>query len=188
MRLRTILLCFAFIFCLAATQAQTTPTAKEILSKAFEQATKENKNVFIMFHASWCGWCHKMDDSMNDSAIKAYFDNNYVITHLVVQEQGDKVSLNNAGAEDILKKYHGDKQGIPFWLIFDGKGNLLADCLMRPAGASLADGGENTGCPSAGKEIVHFIAALQKSSSLNEKQLQEIATRFKKNNLANKSK
>jgi thioredoxin-related protein len=44
--------------------AQEKPqSADEILKTTFEQAKLENKNVIIMFHASWCGWCKKMDAS-----------------------------------------------------------------------------------------------------------------------------
>lgn len=41
-----------FICIASISQAQT---ATEILSKASEQAKLENKNVFVIFHASWCG-------------------------------------------------------------------------------------------------------------------------------------
>ena len=45
---------------------QTVPSSGDILEKAYKQARLENKNVFVIFHASWCGWCHKMDTSLND--------------------------------------------------------------------------------------------------------------------------
>ena len=66
------------------------PSANDILKEAYQQATKENKNVFVMFHASWCGWCHRMDNSMNDETCKNFFTDNYVIRHLVVDESADK--------------------------------------------------------------------------------------------------
>ncbi len=43
---------------------------KQCLKESMQQAAAENKNVFIIFHASWCGWCHKMDTSMNDQSVK----------------------------------------------------------------------------------------------------------------------
>ena len=39
-------------------------TATEILAKAQNQAKIENKNVFVIFHASWCGWCKKMEKKL----------------------------------------------------------------------------------------------------------------------------
>ena len=50
--------------------AQHMPTTESILSTAYNQAQKEKKNVFVIFSASWCGWCKKMDASMNDRTTK----------------------------------------------------------------------------------------------------------------------
>src|SRR6188474_91433 len=74
------------------------PTAGEIMEEALQTATKENKNVFIIFHASWCGWCHKMDSAINDKSCKDFFYKNYVIRYLVVDESRDKKNLENPGA------------------------------------------------------------------------------------------
>ena len=85
--------CFAFIG-----NAQSPASATDVLKEAYQQAAKENKNVFVIFHASWCGWCHKMDKSMNDPICKKFFDDNYIIRHLVVDEAKDKKNLENPGA------------------------------------------------------------------------------------------
>ena len=37
--------------------------ADEILNEAYDEAAKENKNVFVMFHTSWRVCCHKMNES-----------------------------------------------------------------------------------------------------------------------------
>jgi hypothetical protein len=84
-----------------------------------------------MFHASWCGWCHKMDTSLNDASVKKFFDDNFVIRHLVVFESKGKENLENPGALEMLTKYDGKDQGIPFWLIFDKDENFLADSRMK---------------------------------------------------------
>ena len=74
--------------------AQTAPPAAgEILQQAFGKAKAENKNVFIIFHASWCSWCHKMDSAINDPVRKSFFENNYVIRHLTLLESHDKKQL-----------------------------------------------------------------------------------------------
>src|SRR5438477_5651028 len=149
-----VIVAFSFL----GSHAQRGPlSADEIMQEAVQQATKENKNIFIIFHASWCGWCHKMDSSMNDVSCRKSFDDNYVIRHLVVQESRDKKNLENPGADELRTKYHGDDEGIPFWLVFDKDGNLLADSQIRAEGASLDTKGENVGCPAAEKEVVHFI-------------------------------
>ena len=60
-------------------------TATEILAKAQNQAKIENKNIFLIFHASWCGWCKKMEKNMDDPIVKPYFDSNYVKAFITVQ-------------------------------------------------------------------------------------------------------
>lgn len=178
---------FVFFFLLllvfgANIHAQEKPLATGvILNDASIQATKENKNVFVIFHASWCGWCRKMDSSMNDASIKKFFDDNYVIRHLVVYESEGKKKLENPGAMSLLIKYHAEKLGLPSWLIFDAKGNLLADSQLRPAGALPGTAGENVGCPAKENEVAYFIKVLQQTSSLNAAELLLIAKRFRMN-------
>src|SRR5690349_12440122 len=102
------------------------PSADSVLQEAYAKAASENKNVFLIFHASWCIWCRKMDSAMNDPAIKKSFDKNYVIIHLTILESADKKSLENPGAIELYTKYAGPKgQGIPFWIIYDKNGNFL---------------------------------------------------------------
>lgn len=155
-------------------------SAGEILTEAYAEAANANKKVFVMFHASWCGWCHKMDKSMNDESCKQFFDDNFVIRHLVVNESPDKKHLENPGAEEMRIKYHGDGQGIPFWLIFDKEGNLLSDSKIREAGQGPKEG-SNSGCPANEKEVSFFISVLKKITALNIEQEESIRTRFRKN-------
>ena len=84
-----------------------------------------------MFHASWCGWCHKMDTSLNDASVKNSLMTILLFGHLVVFESKGKRILENPGALEMLTKYEGKDQGIPFWLIFDKDENFLADSRMK---------------------------------------------------------
>jgi thioredoxin-related protein len=97
-----------------ANQAQSPKSADDILKLAYSRAAKEKKNVFLIFHASWCGWCKKMDTAMTDQSVKKFFTDNYVIRHLVVYESKGKENLENPGASDLLEKYKGDERGIPY--------------------------------------------------------------------------
>ena len=59
---------------ITGTQAQVKPlSANEVITQAKAEAAKAHKNIFIIFHASWCGWCRKMDAAMNDNSIKQFF-------------------------------------------------------------------------------------------------------------------
>jgi thioredoxin-related protein len=159
--------------------AQEKPQATDkIMKKALSRAKKENKEVMVIFHASWCGWCHRMDSIMNMPETKAFFDNNFVIEHLVVQEAKDKKHLENPGAGEFMVKHNGDKQGIPFWLIFDDQGNLLADSRMPAKDKNGKDVMVNCGCPAQPEEVAYFIGLLKKTTPLNEAELAIIAEKF----------
>jgi thioredoxin-related protein len=162
-----------FLFSVAGAFAQQAPpSADDVLNEASQVAAKENKKVFIIFHASWCGWCHRMDSLMNKQDCRKFFDDNYVIRHLVVFESKDKKNLENPGALDLLKKYQAENQGIPFWLIYDAQGNLLADSQVKP--------GENTGCPATREEVDYFLSVLQKTSQIGKDGLAVIEKNFLK--------
>jgi thioredoxin-related protein len=182
MKIGLLLSVFAFVFSATEIYAQKTPlSANEILQEAMQQASKEKKNVLIIFHASWCGWCHKMDSSMNDKSCKKFFIDNFVTRYLVVDESSDKKNLENSGANELRSKYYGDDEGIPFWLIFDSNGNLLADSQIRPEGISMSQKGENVGCPAKPEEVDYFIKVLKKTSHLSVEQEETIRKRFSLN-------
>ena len=152
--------------------------ADNILKEALQLAKKENKNVFVIFHASWCTWCHRMDASMNDVACKKLFNDQYVIRHLVVDEAADKKKLENPGGQEMLDKYGGNGQGIPFWLVFDNDGKLLSNSIVQNAKNPV---GQNVGCPATEEEVNFLVDVLKKTSTLNEAQLEIIRKRFRQN-------
>jgi len=171
--MKKILLAILIIGVVFTVHAQNVPTAESILSAAYKQAAKENKNVFVLFNASWCGWCKKIDESMSDKTTKKYFDTSYVIVHLTVQENPLNKNKENPGAAEVLKKYKGQDAGLPFFIVVDKKGKLLGD--------SFADN-ENMGCPASANEVASFIVLLKKSSKINEEGLSTISKRFLLNN------
>lgn len=168
MKIKSLLICLFLLGSISMSNAQE--KASVVLDKAYKQAKKENKKVLLVFHASWCTWCKKMEKNMEADAVKALFHDNYVITYLTVQESPKNQHLNNSGSDEVLKKYKGDKQGIPFWVILDAKGNLLEDSFNAK--------GENLGCPATLDEVMEFNAKLKRTSKLNDKDLDAIAQVF----------
>lgn len=166
----------AFVCTVAITYAQPTPTADDVLKKALTKASKENKNVLVIFHASWCGWCRKMDSSLNDPSVKEFFDQNFVITHLTIMEADNKKNLENPGALDWKKKWGGEKiESIPYWVALDKNGKEIADSQMQP--------GKNTGCPAEADEVNYFITVLKKTTAITDEQATAVEKRFRRNAL-----
>ena len=173
-----IIILFPISFCFS--QEKPAP-ADEIMEKAIADANKENKAVFLIFHASWCGWCKKMEAAMNDASCADYFNKNFVTVHLDVQESPENKHLENPGAEELLAKYKGDRSGIPFWLIFDNKGGLITDSFIRAEGVSADEPGSNIGCPARENEVAAFINKLKLASSMTEDEQVKLTERFERN-------
>jgi thiol-disulfide isomerase/thioredoxin len=179
--MKSLIFSLALLLFTTGINAQKVPSADQVMQEAYAKAVRENKNVLVMFHASWCGWCHKMDASLNDASVKKMFDDNFVITHLTVDEAKDKKNFENAGAMELRAKWNGTEQGLPYWVVLDKSGNLLADSQIRPAGADAKTKGSNVGCPASQEEVAHFISVLTKTAKLDENQLKVIAERFRAN-------
>ena len=146
-------------FVIALSSIVNAQTATEILTKAQNQAKVENKNVFLIFHASWCGWCKKMEKNMDDPLVKSYFDANYVKTFMTVQERAEKKNLETPGGDAVNEKLRGKDQGLPFWVILDSEGKVLENSRVN---------GENIGGPASEDEVNNLIAKLE-TTSKNEK-------------------
>jgi len=165
---KIILIVGLFLFQLNFAQEK----ADVVLNKAFKEAKAKNKNVLLVFHASWCKWCKMMEKNMNLPETKPLFDKNFVTAYLDVQERGEKKSLENLGGQEIMNKYKGENAGLPFWLVLDPKGKVLAD--------SFDEKGDNLGSPATLEEVNSFLAKLEKSSKLNKKELETIQSVFVK--------
>lgn len=177
----TSLLFLGFLFFFNGNAQTKTPAADKVIQLAGAKAEKENKKVLLIFHASWCGWCHKMDASLNDPAVKKYFDDNFVIEHLTVDESKEKKDLENPGGDAVKIKYGGKEQGLPYWVVLDAKGGLLFDSKIRSKGADGKITAQNIGCPASEEEVAAFIDILKKTTKLDKKELDKIAARFSKN-------
>ncbi|HEY1219455.1 MAG TPA: thioredoxin family protein, partial [Bryobacteraceae bacterium] len=40
---------------------ETAPPASVVMDAARTAAAAQHKSIFLIFHASWCGWCKKLD-------------------------------------------------------------------------------------------------------------------------------
>lgn len=154
--------------------AQTSaPSAADVLQPVYAKAAQENKRVLLIFHASWCGWCRKMFESLADDAVKPLINKYYKVAHLRVHESDDKKNLENPGAMELLARLGGADSGLPYWAVLDAKGKALANSQYKP--------GKNTGCPAGEEEVAYFIRVLRKTSKLGEVELKVIEERFRRN-------
>lgn len=165
MKFKTIL----FSLTLTISSVLNAQSASEIMDKAYNQAKIENKNIFLIFHASWCGWCKKMENNMEDPSVKKYFDVNYVKTFITVEERGEKAKLNTPEGDLLLEKVGGKNQGLPYWVIIDENGNVLKDSKIN---------GQNVGGPASEKEVDYLISVLEATSKNQKVDTEQIKNVF----------
>lgn len=161
---RLSLLVSTVALCSVAFAGDEAKPADTVMAEAFATAKKEKKTVFLSFHASWCGWCHKLEDFLKIPKVKEVWDKRFVTVWLTVLESPDKKADENPGGDAWLKKVGGDNQGIPYMAFFNGNGEMLVTS-DRPADkANAKDRGGNTGYPAAPEEIGWFMTMLEKGA------------------------
>lgn len=171
MKSKIVLFLAVMLFVNSQSELFAQESASVIMESAKEKAKTEGKNILVMFHASWCGWCKKMDANMNAESCKDLFDKNFIIEHLTIMESDANKHLENPDAEAMFKKYTGEKRtGIPFWLIFNSDGELLED--------SFDSSGNNLGCPASTEEVAEFISVLKNTTDLTANELRVIYNQF----------
>jgi thiol-disulfide isomerase/thioredoxin len=181
MKSKVLLLLFSLIATGVSLAQETPESSAKILQASLSKAAKEKKNVMVVFHASWCGWCKKFDASVNDPTCKEFFDKSFIITHLTILENGDKKKLENPGALELFENNGGKGGGIPYFLIFDQTGKIVADSRMRYAKDGPNGKLSNMGCPAQDEEVAAFIQTLKKTSKITDKEATAVSERFKKN-------
>lgn len=160
---------------LAAGAGDAPKPARALVDAAVERAKKEQKAVMVVFHASWCGWCHRLENFMAEPDVRPLFEANYAIVRVDVLESKDKkASLENPGGDSLLAQYGGAKSGIPFYAVLDATGKKVADSNALP-------GGQNIGYPGSPEEIAAFMGILQRTAPhLTADQRDHLAERLRK--------
>jgi thiol-disulfide isomerase/thioredoxin len=126
-------------------------TAKVSLKRLEIRAKGEHKNVLVVFHASWCGWCHKLEGLMESPKFKGLFADNYEILTVDVDENGAKKTLETPGGADLQTQLGAANEGLPFFAACDSSGKVLMDS-KNPS---------NIGYPSKPDEVAYFIKFLK---------------------------
>ncbi len=162
----------------AAASSFAADSAQEIVKKAAEKAALQGKNVLVVFTASWCGWCHRLDDFLEKTAPGAKVKSALEVVHITVLESKEKAAEETPGGLDLLKTLHGAGTGIPYFAIVDAKGKVLA--VSNPNKDKEKPG--NIGYPASKEEIAHFMQMLKAGApKLNAADLAEIEKWLKDN-------
>ncbi|PSL50264.1 hypothetical protein CLV51_1011608 [Chitinophaga niastensis] len=102
---RHIIAAIIFLWCTSVTNAQSIHWL-DFNQQAFDQAQQQHKPVLLDLGASWCHWCHVMDDSTyEDSTVTRYLVDHYIC-----------IKANQDKRPDLYAKYK--DYGWPATIIF----------------------------------------------------------------------
>lgn len=141
--------------------AEAPPPASVVMETARTAATTEHKSVFLIFHASWCGWCRKLDQFIETPEIKPIIDKYFVVARVTVLETGAKKSLNNPGGDEVLAQAGGKDIGLPFFAFLNKNGETVVNSI-RPGEGKAAE--RNIGHPVQPQEVDWFLVMVKKAA------------------------
>jgi len=126
------------------------------MAAAEAQAAAQHKVIFLIFHASWCGYCKQLDKFIEAPENKEVIDKYFVVAHLTILEYGTKGNLNNAGALAVRDAAGGKNTAPPFFAFLDPSGALIVNTIDSK--------GVNIGYPVSPGEIDWFLVMLRKAA------------------------
>jgi thioredoxin-related protein len=97
-----------------------TADAEQQIADALASAKKENRRVLIQWGANWCGWCHKLHDTMKkDAGLRKKLMYEYDVVLIDIGQFNKNL--------DLAEKYRADikGEGVPYLTILDADGKVL---------------------------------------------------------------
>jgi thioredoxin-related protein len=142
-----------------ATAGTEAPTAQRLVDNAKARASAQHKTILLLFGASWCPWCKRLDSFIETSNFRPIFARHFVIARIDVQEHADKVGLDTPGGAELEKQLGSRSNGLPFFAFLNERGELVANSNRPLPGKSQA---RNIGYPMEPIEVDYFMNMLKK--------------------------
>ena len=138
-----------------------TRDAEQMLAEALRKAKAEDKRVFFIASASWCGPCRMLARFL--ATHKPALERHYVFIKLDISR--------DAHGNALFDRYRSDRDGgVPWCAILDADGKLL---ITSNAPETFSYGGTNIGHPSEPPAIQHFLKMLRDTApNLSKDQLE----------------
>lgn len=105
----------------------STAAAADEVRRELALSAGENKKLFLLFYASWCGYCRLFNRFLADPAAAAIINREFRVMHMRTLERAPaQKALQLDGADDLFGRYAKKAQGLPFFVLFNGAGGPLA--------------------------------------------------------------
>ncbi|MGO8672300.1 MAG: thioredoxin family protein [Capsulimonadaceae bacterium] len=141
----------------ASTRTYSSLPAMTAVANTETLAASQHKNVFVVFHASWCPDCRQFEAFLDLPTVKPIMDSHYTMLWLDEFEHSGSDVPQNSGAQELMDNYgEGKADGIPFFAVIDPEGNVLARGFTR--------NGDVMGMPTTSDDFDTFIAMIHDTS------------------------
>lgn len=132
--------------------------ATEEWRRQIDLAQGEGKRLFMLFYASWCGYCRLFDMLLADPEASAIINREFKVFHMRALERTEALKARQiAGADEMYRRFATPTAGLPFYVVFDGAG--------EPVVTSIApDSGENIGFPVAKHDLDQFEKIMKRGA------------------------
>ncbi|MEA2553996.1 MAG: hypothetical protein QOJ65_2172 [Fimbriimonadaceae bacterium] len=165
----------------AKTPLNTQPSSTEsLIQRAQEKARAEKKNVLVLFVASWCKWCDRLQAFTMDAQVKPILEENFVVVRLTALEKGALRAKENPGSSDLIDNLGARDAGLPFLAVLDPDGKPVITSLRPVEGKNKP---VNAGWPTSAEELSHFVRLIRKGAPrATPEQIQTIESYLVKTN------
>src|SRR6266850_5475817 len=126
-----------------ANRSPKIPMAEQLRADAEARATKEAKQVFLLFTAPAVSWCELFDQYHADPDVSRIIDKHLIVTRIDIKE--------TPGGEQMYLEFGGINT-LPAFSILDAHGMLLANS---------GYGDQNIGFPAQPQEVESYFTALK---------------------------
>lgn len=132
--------------------------ATEEWRRQISLAQGEGKRLFMLFYASWCGYCRLFDNLLADPQASAIINREFKVFHMRALERTEALKARQiAGADEMYRRFATPSSGLPFYVVFDDAG--------EPVVTSIApDSGENIGFPVAKHDLDQFEKIMKRGA------------------------
>jgi thiol-disulfide isomerase/thioredoxin len=130
--------------------------AKNLLGRLSHRPSNDPRPVFVLFTATWCGACHRLEALLSDPQVSPIFERRFALVKLNVEEGDLHRNLVQSGAED-LERYLFVHGGLPCYFVLDRTGRVIALSIGEKGGLSIGYPGK--------EDISLFLSILDSSGS-----------------------